>query len=112
MENQSDQALRDTLELSRLQFINEFFEQAEVAKELPQKMFENAVIYRTLEEINEVLYKEADRLANIDDEPIAAYEFAQTVQDVFDEIRERIQMRYETELTELKYKAFPWDQEL
>ncbi len=106
---QTKQPIINKLTAGHDKFISELFEQAEAAKALPKKMLENATVYRVLQEIDSVLYEQANKLGTVDSEPIPASEFAQTVQDLFDEIREDIQMKYDMELTELKYEAFPWE---
>ena len=89
------------------EIINEYFQQADSVAKLPAAMKEHAIIYRTLGQMEKMIYRLAKEYESIDDEDFKREEFADTVNDIVDTVKDELMQYYDVELRALLEESFP-----
>ena len=89
------------------EIINEYFEQADSVAKLPAVMREHAIVYRALCQMEKMIYNLAKDYENIDDEDFKREQFADTVNDIVDTVKDDLLQQYDVELRALLVESFP-----
>lgn len=95
------------MEESKRQYIQEYFDRAEIAKQIPGKMLEQAIITRFIDQLEVKIQRIAKEYEAIDGEDFPRSQFADVVGEVYEAAWDELMQEYDIEYRNVLYEAFP-----
>ena len=102
-----DEVMTRKLEESNRQHIQEYFDRAEIAKQIPGKMLEQAILSRFIDQLERKIQRIAKEYEAIDGEDFPRSQFADVVGEVYEAAWDELMQEYNIEYRNVLYEAFP-----